>query len=49
MADAARCPAGGAYTDATRSAFYLGLLILLCGVGVLLYLVGKAVMGPGVP
>ncbi len=49
MADAARCPAGGAYTDATRSAFYLGLLILLCGVGVLLYLLGKAVMGAGIP
>ena len=49
MADAARCPAAGSYTDATRSAFYLGLLILLCGVGVLLYLVGKAVMGQGIP
>jgi hypothetical protein len=49
MADAARCPAGGAYTDAARSAFYLGLLILLCGVGVLLYLLGKAVMGAGIP
>lgn len=49
MADAARCPAGGAYADATRSAFYLGLLILLCGVGVLLYLLGKAVMGAGIP
>lgn len=49
MADAARCPAAGPDTDAARSAFYLGLLILLCGFGVLLYLVGKAVMGPGAP
>lgn len=48
MADAARCPAAGSYTDAARSAFYLGLLILLCGVGVLLYLLGKAVMGAGI-
>jgi len=49
MADAARCPAAGSYTDAARSAFYLGLLILLCGVGLLLYLLGKALMGPGIP
>lgn len=49
MADATRCAAAGSYTDAARSAFYLGLLILLCGVGVLLYLLGKAVMGPGIP
>ncbi len=48
MADAARCPAAGSNTDAARSAFYLGLLILLCGVGVLLYLLGKAVMGAGI-
>lgn len=49
MADAARCPTAGSYTDAARSAFYLGLLILLCGFGVLLYLLGKAMMGLGVP
>jgi len=49
MADAARCTATGPDTDAARSAFYLGLLILLCGFGVLLYLLGKAMMGLGVP
>lgn len=49
MADAARCPTADSYTDAARSAFYLGLLILLSGVGLLLYLLGKAVMGPGIP
>lgn len=49
MADAARCAAAGPDTDAARSAFYLGLLILLCGFGVLLYLLGKAMIGLGVP
>lgn len=49
MADAAKCTAAGPDTDAARSAFYLGLLILLGGFGVLLYLLGKAMMGLGVP
>ncbi|MFU2936814.1 hypothetical protein ACM7NO_26015 [Pseudomonas aeruginosa] len=49
MADAAKCTAAGPDTDAARTAFYLGLLILLGGFGVLLYLLGKAMMGLGVP